>query len=88
MAAEKTQGGDGRVPLRRIVAYATGEGASSLTQNGIAAFALLYYVQVLGLNSRAAGLALSVSMLWDAVSDPIMGHITDNTRSRHGRRHP
>ena len=27
-------------------------------------------------------------MLWDAVSDPIMGHISDNTRSRHGRRHP
>jgi len=75
-------------PLRRIVAYATGEGASSLTTNGISAFALLYYVQVLGLNSKAAGLALSISMLWDAVSDPIMGHITDNTRSRYGRRHP
>ncbi len=75
-------------PLRRIVAYATGEGASSLTTNGISAFALLYYVQVLGLSSRAAGLALSISMLWDAVSDPIMGHISDNTRSRHGRRHP
>jgi glycoside/pentoside/hexuronide:cation symporter, GPH family len=88
MASDKVNGGDGRVPLRRIVAYATGEGASSLTQNGIAAFALLYYVQVLGLNSGAAGLALSISMLWDAVSDPVMGHITDNTRSRHGRRHP
>jgi GPH family glycoside/pentoside/hexuronide:cation symporter len=88
MAAEEAKGGDGRVPLRRIVAYATGEGASSLTTNGISAFALLYYVQVLGLSSRAAGLALSISMLWDAVSDPIMGHITDNTRSRHGRRHP
>lgn len=75
-------------PLRRIIAYATGEGASSLTQNGISAFALLYYVQVLGLNSRAAGLALSISMLWDAVSDPVMGHISDNTRSRYGRRHP
>ena len=87
MATDKNTGCDG-VPLRRIVAYATGEGASSLTQNGIAAFALLYYVQVLGLNSRAAGLALSISMLWDAVSDPIMGHITDNTRSRYGRRHP
>lgn len=75
-------------PLRRIIAYATGEGASSLTTNGISAFAMLYYVQVLGLNSKYAGLALSISMLWDAVSDPIMGHITDNTRSRFGRRHP
>jgi len=75
-------------PLRQIIAYASGEGASSLTMNGIAAFAMLYYVQVLGLNSKWAGLALSISMLWDAISDPIMGHITDNTRSRFGRRHP
>ncbi len=75
-------------PLGRIIAYSTGEGATSLTMNGIAAFAMLYYVQVLGLNSKWAGIALSISMLWDAVSDPIMGHITDNTRSRFGRRHP
>jgi GPH family glycoside/pentoside/hexuronide:cation symporter len=75
-------------PLRRIIAYASGEGATSLTMNGIAAFAMLYYVQVLGLNSKWAGLALSISMLWDAVSDPVMGHITDNTRNRFGRRHP
>jgi glycoside/pentoside/hexuronide:cation symporter, GPH family len=87
MTEDRDEGCPG-APLRRIVAYATGEGASSLTQNGISAFALLYYVQVLGLNSQAAGLALSISMLWDAVSDPIMGHISDNTRSRHGRRHP
>jgi GPH family glycoside/pentoside/hexuronide:cation symporter len=75
-------------PLRQIIAYSTGEGATSLTMNGIAAFAMLYYVQVLGLNGKWAGLALSISMLWDAISDPIMGHITDNTRSRFGRRHP
>ncbi len=75
-------------PLGRIIAYSTGEGATSLTMNGIAAFAMLYYVQVLGLSGRWAGLALSITMLWDAVSDPVMGHITDNTRSRYGRRHP
>jgi GPH family glycoside/pentoside/hexuronide:cation symporter len=75
-------------PLRRIIAYSTGEGATSLTMNGIAAFAMLYYVQVLGLSGKWAGLALSITMLWDAVSDPVMGHITDNTRSRFGRRHP
>ncbi len=77
-----------RTPLRQIILYASGEGATSLTMNGIAAFALLYYVQVLGLNSQWAGLALSISLLWDAVSDPVMGHITDHTRSRFGRRHP
>ena len=77
-----------RTPLRHLIAYATGEGAYSLTVNGISAFAMLFYVQVLGLSGSLAGLALSVTMLWDAVTDPVMGHITDNTRSRFGRRHP
>lgn len=85
MTSDNTRRNPG-TPLRKIIAYSTGEGATSLTMNGIAAFAMLYYVQVLGLNSKWAGLALSVSMLWDAISDPIMGHITDNTRSRFGRR--
>lgn len=75
-------------PLRDLVGYASGEGSYSLMMNGISAFALLYYVQVLGLSGKLAGLALSISMLWDAVTDPVMGHITDNTRSRFGRRHP
>jgi GPH family glycoside/pentoside/hexuronide:cation symporter len=52
------------------------------------AFAQLYYSQVLGLDFAMAGLALSVTMLWDAISDPLMGHISDNTRSRFGKRHP
>jgi GPH family glycoside/pentoside/hexuronide:cation symporter len=31
---------------------------------------------------------MAVAVFWDAVTDPVMGHITDNTRSRFGRRHP
>ncbi len=89
MSASLTAGqARARTPLRDLIAYASGEGAYSLMMNGISAFALLYYVQVLGLGAKWAGLALSISMLWDAITDPVMGHITDNTRSRFGRRHP
>ncbi|MGE4489574.1 MAG: MFS transporter [Kiritimatiellales bacterium] len=77
-----------KVPLTRIFGYALGEGATSITMNGIANFAMLFYTQVLGLSAAYAGIALSVTMLWDAVTDPVMGHISDNTRSRFGRRLP
>ena len=77
-----------RASLAQIFGYALGEGAVSITMNGIANFAMLYYTQVLGLSAAYAGIALSVTTLWDAVTDPVMGHITDNTRSRFGRRHP
>lgn len=68
--------------------YATGECANSLILNSIFAFAMLYYTNAIGLSAFLAGQAMFWAMLWDAFSDPIMGHISDNTRSRYGRRHP
>ncbi|MFA5688674.1 MAG: MFS transporter [Kiritimatiellales bacterium] len=77
-----------RVSPFRLIGYAFGEGAVSITMNGISNFAMLFYTQVLGLTAAHAGIALSIAMLWDAITDPVMGHITDNTRTRWGRRHP
>ncbi len=68
--------------------YALGEGANSLVMNGVFAFAMIYYTKALGLDPFLAGIAMAVSMFWEAVSEPLMGHISDNTRSRWGRRHP
>lgn len=75
------------VSAKNIWSYSIGEGGTSIAINGVSNFALLFYTQVLGLNAAMAGLALSISVLWDAVSDPIMGYISDNTKSRYGRRH-
>ncbi len=56
--------------------------------NGISAYAMLYYTQALGLSFARAGLAFAIASFWDAAVDPLIGHISDNTRSRYGRRHP
>ena len=42
----------------------------------------------LGLNPVAIGVVLAIGRIWDAITDPIVGHISDNTRSRWGRRRP
>jgi glycoside/pentoside/hexuronide:cation symporter, GPH family len=76
-----------RVPTFRIFGYATGDAAFSIFQNGISNFAMLYFTIILGLSPVYAGLALSITLIWDAVTDPVMGYITDQTRSRFGRRH-
>lgn len=68
--------------------YAFGECAVSLVMNSIFGFAMLYYTDALGLSASLVGIAMSVATLWDAVVDPVMGRITDVTRSRFGRRHP
>jgi len=51
-------------------------------------FVLVYYSQVLGLSPQLAGLALGIGLVFDAVSDPLVGYLSDNTESRLGRRHP
>ena len=51
-------------------------------------FTLLYYSQVLGLDARLAGVALAIGVAFDAVTDPLVGYLSDNTKSRWGRRHP
>jgi GPH family glycoside/pentoside/hexuronide:cation symporter len=42
----------------------------------------------LGLSAFWLGAILIVPRLWDALSDPIIGHLSDNTRTRWGRRRP
>ena len=42
----------------------------------------------LGLSAFWLGLILIVPRLWDAVSDPFIGHLSDNTRTKWGRRRP
>jgi len=51
-------------------------------------FVLVYYSQVLGLNPGLAGLAVGLGLVFDAVTDPLIGYLSDNTHSRWGRRHP
>lgn len=48
---------------------------------------LLYYSQILGLSASLASLALAISLVFDAVSDPMVGAYSDSVRSRLGRRH-
>jgi GPH family glycoside/pentoside/hexuronide:cation symporter len=54
----------------------------------VAGFVFFYYTAVLGLSGGVVGTALGLSMCVDAAIDPIIGSISDNVRSRFGRRLP
>jgi len=49
---------------------------------------LKFAIDVLGVGAGAAGAAIALAVLWDAVTDPVMGSISDHTRSAWGRRRP
>ncbi len=77
------------VVTRRVrFLYGIGAAAYGVKDNGFSYFLLFYYNQVLGLPGTYAGLAILIAMLFDAISDPVVGIWSDNTHSRLGRRHP
>jgi GPH family glycoside/pentoside/hexuronide:cation symporter len=51
-------------------------------------YLLKFSTDVLGIAPAAMGLIFFLSRIWDAVSDPLAGYLSDRTRSRLGRRRP
>jgi glycoside/pentoside/hexuronide:cation symporter, GPH family len=77
-----------RPSLATRVAYGFGAGAYGIKDGGFSYFLLLFYSQVIGVDARLVGLAITAALVVDAISDPIVGYWSDNFRSRWGRRHP
>jgi Na+/melibiose symporter-like transporter len=77
-----------RVPVRTKIAFGVGEFATATKGYAMHAFLLFYYTQVLGLDGWLTGLALGIAIMFDAINDPMIGSLSDNYRSKLGRRHP
>lgn len=77
-----------RLSIWTRLAYGLGNGAIGVKDNGFSYFLLLFYSQVVGLDARLVGLALTIALVSDAFIDPMVGYWSDNLRSRWGRRHP
>ena len=70
------------------ISYGIGGTPYAIKEAAYTMFVLLFYTQVLGLGGTETGIVLFLGLLWDAVSDPIMGAWSDRFKSRWGRRHP
>lgn len=90
-----TAGGDtatsaysGRVPLGLKLTYAVGSSAEATISFAFNSFNFFFYTNILGVPGTLAGLAVSIALFFDAVTDPLVGAWSDRWRSRWGRRHP
>jgi glycoside/pentoside/hexuronide:cation symporter, GPH family len=77
-----------RISFFQKSAYGSGACAECIMANIMIILALPIYNIGLGVKASAISLAIALPKIWDAFSDPIMGNISDNTRSRFGRRRP
>lgn len=74
--------------LRTKLGYGVGDLGGNLFFTVVSFHLLIFFTDTVGLSPVAAGLAFTVARLWDAVTDPLMGVISDRTRTRWGRRRP
>jgi GPH family glycoside/pentoside/hexuronide:cation symporter len=77
-----------KLPVRLKVMHGLGSIAYGVKDNGFSTFLLLFYNQVIGLDAGIVGAAIMVALIADAFVDPVIGELTDRTRSRWGRRLP
>lgn len=80
--------GSTTLPLRTKLTYGFGSVAYGIKDNGFAVFLLFYYNQVVGMRADLVSLAIAFALIADAFIDPMVGHWSDKTRTKIGRRHP
>jgi GPH family glycoside/pentoside/hexuronide:cation symporter len=69
-------------------AYGVGQMSQGVKDTAFQSFVVFYFSQVLGMPAIMAGFAALIALLFDAITDPLMGDISDNWHSKWGRRHP
>ncbi len=77
-----------RVPLFQKCAYAMGVVSDHYAVFALSAFLMPFFNVTLGLSASMVALAMGLARFWDAINDPLVGSISDNWRSRFGRRKP
>jgi GPH family glycoside/pentoside/hexuronide:cation symporter len=76
-----------RVPVIQKAAFGAGHLVNNLLPGSLGVFSF-FLLTAFGMDPFLAGLLGGLPRIWDAITDPIMGYVSDNTQSRWGRRKP
>jgi GPH family glycoside/pentoside/hexuronide:cation symporter len=77
-----------QLPRRTKLLYGFGDTGFSLTSTILGAYFAIFLTDVVGIAPKIAAAAIFIGRSWDYINDPLIGHISDRTRTRWGRRRP
>ncbi len=72
----------------RRIGYGIGDAGFNLFFTTASLYLLFFYTEAMGLPPATAGWVFAAALVWDAVTDPVMGYLASRTRSRWGRYRP
>ncbi len=76
-----------KVRQRDKLVYGVGAFGYGTVNQMLNNFLMFFGTGILGLSGTLMGLAIAISTVWDAVTDPLVGALSDNYRGRFGKRH-
>lgn len=77
-----------KLPFKVKLGYGLSGYCSFITWTAFSYYGLYFFTDVVGLSAAFAGAMISLGTLWDAITDPIVGGISDNLKWKSGRRRP
>ncbi|HQC82096.1 MAG TPA: glycoside-pentoside-hexuronide (GPH):cation symporter [Bacillota bacterium] len=77
-----------KLPFKVKLAYGLSGYYSFITWTAFSYYGLYFFTDVVGLTAAFAGAIISLGTLWDAITDPLVGSISDNLKCKYGRRRP
>lgn len=78
----------GKVPFISKIAYGMGDVGCNFSWMFVGNFLMIFYTDVFGIGMSAVASLMLVARIWDAVNDPLIGALSDKTKSRWGRFRP
>ncbi len=87
-AQSSSQDTNVKVPFISKRAYGFGNVGCNFSWMFVGNFLMIFYTDVCGIPMAAVSLLMLVSRVWDAINDPVIGSLSDRTKTRWGRYRP
>ena len=84
----KSNSNQGKVSLVSKIAYGMGDVGCNFSWMFVGNFLMIFYTDVFGIGMGAVATLMLLSRFWDAINDPVIGSLTDKTKTRWGRFRP